>query len=189
MPLITTRANASATGYGAFLAAAASTSFESIATPVISGSANYVDFTSIPQTYKHLQIRFSLTTNATNADITLTVNGVTSAGSYTYHELRGNGSTAIAGGSDSTAFYYVATNATDATSPCVGIIDILDYTDTNKVKTIRTLSGKDTNGGGSVQLLSGMNKVTTAVTSMRFDCGSTIATTSKIALYGIKGAA
>jgi hypothetical protein len=164
------------------------TAFESIATPAISGSSSFVEFTSIPQTYKHLQIRYSVITNATNADITLTVNGVASAGSYTYHELRGTGSgTAVANGNNNMGFYYIATNATDGTWPAIGISDIFDYSDTNKITTIRSLSGKDTNGSGTLQILTGMNKVTTAVTSIKFDCNSTIATNSKIALYGIKG--
>lgn len=162
-------------------------SYESIATPTISGSSNFVEFTSIPQTYKHLQIRFSVLTNTTNADILLYVNNVTSAGSYTYHELRSNGSTVTASGNANMSHYYVATNATSATYPCVGVVDIFDYADTNKITTTRTISGKDENGGGTVQILTGMNKVTTAITSMKFDCTSTIDTKSKIALYGIKG--
>ena len=180
MPILGTIASSTRQGL-------ATNSYESIATATISGSSTFVDFTSIPQTYKHLQIRFSILTNASNADISLTVNGVTSAGSYTYHELRGNGSTGSAGGNGSFSFYYLATNATSGTYPCVGVVDIFDYADTNKITVLRTISGKDENGGGTVQILSGMNKVTTAVTSMRLDCGSTIDTKSKIALYGIKG--
>lgn len=163
------------------------TAFVSIATPTISGSANFVDFTDIPQTFKHLQIRFSILGSATNSDVQITFNGVSSAGSYTYHELRGTGTETSANGNGSMAFMYAATNATSATYPAVGIVEIFDYADTNKITTIRSLSGKDENGGGTLQLLSGMNKVTTAVTSLRVDCGTTIDTKSKIALYGIRG--
>lgn len=161
--------------------------YESIATPVISGSASFVDFTTIPQTYKHLQIRYSITTSATNADVDMIFNGVSSANSYTYHEMRGNGSTVGANGSNLMSFLYVATNHTSSTWPAVGIVDIFDYSDTNKITTVRSVSGKDENGGGTLQIITGMNKVTTAVSSIRFNCNSTIATNSKIALYGIKG--
>ncbi len=161
--------------------------FMSIATPTISGSANFVDFTDIPQTFKHLQIRFSILANATNSDVTLTFNGVSSAGSYTYHELRGTGTETSATGNGSTTLMYAATNATSTTYPAVGIVDIFDYADTNKITTVRSLSGKDENGSGTLQILSGMNKVTTAVTSIRVDCGAAIDTKSKIALYGIRG--
>jgi hypothetical protein len=164
----------------------ATNSYESISTPTISGSANFVDFTSIPQTYKYLQIRFSVIGSVQNSDITVQFNSDT-ASNYTYHELRGNGSTTTASGNGSTTFGYVATNATSSTYPCVGIVDIFDYADTNKKTTVRTLSGKDENGGGTVQILTGVYKQTTAITSIRFDAGTTIATNSKIALYGIKG--
>ena len=162
------------------------TSFESIATPTISGSANFVDFNSIPAIYKNLQIRFSIVASATNSDITLIFNS-DSTSNYTYHELRGTGSTVIASGNGAMSFAYLASNATDATYPCVGIVDIFDYADTNKKTTLRTLSGKDTNGGGTLQMMTGVYKSTSTITSMRLDCGTTIATTSKIALYGIKG--
>lgn len=163
------------------------TSYESIATPTISGSSSFVEFTSIPQTYKYLQIRFSILANGSNGDVTLQFNGVTSSSSYVYHELRGNGSTVTASGANNPSFLYLATNATSTTYPCVGIVDIFDYADTNKITTIRSLSGKDENGAGTLQILTGMNKVTTAITSMKLDCGFTIDNKSKIALYGIKG--
>ena len=165
---------------------AVANSFESIATPAISGSANFVDFTSIPATYKYLQIRFSIIGSATNSDITLQFNSDTTS-NYTYHELRGTGAAVTAGGNGSTTFVYVASNATDATYPCVGIVDIFDYANTNKKTTVRTLSGKDANGSGTLQMLSGVYKSTSTITSMRLDCGTTIATNSQIALYGIKG--
>lgn len=185
-PILDSIGSVKSFGWGA--AQLSTTAFESIATPTISGNSSFVEFTSIPQTYKHLQIRFSVVTDATNADITLTVNGVASAGSYTYHELRGIGSgTAGAAGNNNMSFYYLATNATDGTYPAIGIVDIFDYSNTNKITTVRSLSGKDANGSGTLQILTGMNKVTTAVTSMKFDCGSTINNRSKIALYGIKG--
>jgi hypothetical protein len=69
----------------------------------------------------------------------------------------------------------------------VGIVDIFDYADTNKKTTVRTLSGKDENGGGTVQIITSVYKQTTTITDIRFDAGTTIATNSQIALYGIKG--
>jgi hypothetical protein len=69
------------------------------------------------------------------------------------------------------------------------IIDILDYANTNKYKTTRTLSGGDNNGSGFVQFMSGNWRNTNAVTSIdifQVD-GDTIAEYSQFALYGIKG--
>jgi len=165
---------------------AVANSYESIATPTITGSANFVDFTSIPGTYKYLQIRYSLIGSALNSDITYRFNSDT-ASNYTYHELRGNGSVTTASGNGSITFGYIASNATSSTYPCVGIVDIFDYADTNKKTTVRTLSGKDENGGGTVQIITSVYKQTTTITDIRFDAGTTIATNSQIALYGIKG--
>ena len=58
------------------------TAFESIATfSPTSGSS--VTFNSIPSTYKHLQIRYAITTSA-YADIRFRINGDTGS-NYTYH--------------------------------------------------------------------------------------------------------
>jgi hypothetical protein len=71
-----------------------------------------------------------------------------------------------------------------------GVIDILDYTSTNKNKTIRTLSGIDNNGDGTVQFGSGLWFATpAAVTSILFNVQSGSAnfvTYTQFALYGVR---
>ena len=69
------------------------------------------------------------------------------------------------------------------------IIDILDYKDTNKYKTLRGLGGNDANGSGYVSFNSGSWRSTSAITSIKLypDTGS-FNTYSHFALYGIKGA-
>jgi len=58
MPLITTLAGASARGYGGLVTFGVPNSYESIASVTVgSGGAANVEFTSIPATYTHLQIR------------------------------------------------------------------------------------------------------------------------------------
>jgi hypothetical protein len=72
-----------------------------------------------------------------------------------------------------------------------GAIDILDYTSATKNKTIRTLSGIDNNGDGTVQLGSGLCFATpAAITSITFNVQSGSANFtqySRFSLYGIKG--
>ena len=145
-----------------------------------------VTFTNIPQTYTHLQLRGSALGSSAGQDILVQVNGITAANSYARHELRGNGTTATANGNANTTYMDVATNNIDATYPTVFITDILDYTNTNKNKTIRTLSGGDRNGAGSVSLFSGVRLATTAITSIRIYVASgNINVNSSFALYGI----
>jgi hypothetical protein len=76
----------------------------------------------------------------------------------------------------------------------VSIVDILDYANTNKYKTVRVLSGVDFNGtlagyGGYVGPLSGNWRNTSAITSIKINAQTGNFTQySQFALYGIKGA-
>jgi hypothetical protein len=75
----------------------------------------------------------------------------------------------------------------------VGIIDIHDYALTTKVKTIRVFSGTNDNtalNGDEIQLWSGNNGATTAVSSITFanTSGQNFASGTVFSLYGIKGA-
>jgi hypothetical protein len=69
------------------------------------------------------------------------------------------------------------------------IVDILDYTSTNKNKTIRCLCGFDANGSGNLGLVSGLWRNSgSAITSLElFPQSGVIAQYSSFALYGIKG--
>ena len=70
-----------------------------------------------------------------------------------------------------------------------GVIDILDYANTNKYKTVRTLSGDDKNGSGYVVFGSGLWQNTNAVSTITLtNHGATnFQQYSSFALYGIKG--
>jgi hypothetical protein len=68
-----------------------------------------------------------------------------------------------------------------------GVIDILDYANTNKYKTSRLLGGEDLNGSGRVYLMSSNWQKTTAITQidLSFETGNCMQY-SQFALYGIK---
>ena len=70
------------------------------------------------------------------------------------------------------------------------VTDILDYTDTNKLTTVRTLGGYDVNGAGQFGLFSNLWNNTAAVSTitLRIVGGTNFAQYSEFALYGIKGA-
>lgn len=167
--------------------AASTTSFESIATVSVgSGGAADIEFTSIPNSYAHLQLRGFLRTTSGD-QLRLTFNGSTS--NYRSHYLEGTGTSAIAGSeSDPRINLYAALPS--ATSVFSGtVIDILDYANTNKTKVVRALSGWDANGSGYVDLDSGLWNDTSAITSIKFvPSAGSFAQYSHFALYGIKGA-
>ena len=168
-------------------------SFESIATVVPSGSTNTVSFTSIPSTFKHLQLRlfqkdnYASPLNASNVRFNSDPNA-----NYAYHRLIGDGSSVSAdGGASQTGMSLDLYASNNNSSYGVAIIDILDYASTNKYKTVRSLCGYDANGNGRVQLNSGLwMNLTDPITSISFAIGGAVvwSANSKFALYGIKGA-
>jgi hypothetical protein len=173
--------------------------YESIATTTVgAGGAATVTFSSIAGTYSHLQLRHSCITNrGTYAieDLKINFNGDTAA-NYSYHLLRGNGSAAAAGAAANASFIYldVASGTSVSNFFGVGVTDILDYSNTNKYKTTRSLTGIDTNGSvagefGRVELQSGSWRNTiSAVTSIVIAPlnGTQFNQYSSFALYGIK---
>jgi len=165
-------------------------SYESIATATGTGSSGTISFTSIPSSFKHLQIRiFQITASGTN-DINMTFNN-DSAANYSVHYLYANGSVPASLGATGIGFIKATgINQTATTTIAdVSVIDILDYTNTSKYKTARVLEGIDLNGSGSVSLASGMWLNTAVISRLDFTSSSNYATTTRIALYGIKDAA
>lgn len=164
--------------------------------------ASTISFTNIPNTYSHLQIRcFAQTNRATYGidEIRIRFNSDTGS-NYAKHNLYGDGSSASAGGdANVTGMFPSGTIGTSTGNSGlvwgVDIVDVLDYANTNKYKTIRRLTGVDLNGtvgglGGRVGLSSGLWQNTNAVTSIDMTPvnGSSITQYSQFALYGIKGA-
>jgi hypothetical protein len=164
-----------------------------------SGGQASVEFTSIPQYYEHLQIRgigrSSQIADGTNY-IFLKFNG-SSQTEYAYHDLVGTGASA---GSSATANSTLILAGQLpranllANSFGANIIDILDYSNTNKNKTVRCLTGVDYNGlsnsqPGYIRLQSGLWINTSTVTSIQLTSESGNFTQySHFALYGIKRA-
>jgi len=171
-------------------------SYESIATANGTGSSGTITFSSIPSTYKHLQLRFSLkgTSSAGGypTSFPFYVNGDANNANYYSHALNGSGSSASAGGgANNSDLIYAPGSNVDSTNYVGGIVDILDYANTNKNKVFRSLNGLDNNGSGYVRFTSLLWINTAAITSISFVTDPTYlgswTTASKIALYGIKG--
>ena len=168
--------------------------YESIATVTVgSGGAADISFTSIPSTFQHLQIRGMGRSSAAGTGINgilAQLNGDTGS-NYARHNLVGNGSSASSTAASTTTFMVTGLAPNDGETANrfgVFVCDILDYKDTNKNTTIRTLIGIDLNGSGEVRLTSGLWANTAAITSIKLypETGNFVQN-STIALYGIKG--
>jgi hypothetical protein len=170
------------------------TDFFQIATTTLGSAQSTITFSSIPQDYTHLQIRgiARITRTEINSGINITMNSDTGS-NYSYHAVYGNGSSAASYGSASqTAMYSGGILAASSTASCFSpiVIDILDYNNTNKFKTIRILSGSEYNSASfrELGLVSGNYRSTTAVSSLTLTAAvNNFAQYSSFALYGIKG--
>lgn len=163
----------------------------------VGSDTSSISFTNIPQTYKHLQIRAILkTTTNSNSDgngFWRVGNGTVDTGSnYARHDLQGNGSSTASFGAASqtsmTLGFATGSNANNTSTYSAYTIDILDYANTNKFKTMRHFEGYYLNGvEGSVWLRSNLWQSTQAINIITFS-GTTFTQYSQLALYGVKSA-
>jgi len=170
------------------------TEFDSIATVTVgSGGSSTISFTSIPGTYKHLQVRGIGRTNRADVLDYYKIQFNTDTGSnYAWHQLYGSGATAASqvGTTATEIRAFRVAGANDAANIFGGqVFDVLDYANTNKYKTVRCLGGQDNNGSGEISLSSGLWQNTNAITSIEIKPGggTNWAQYTTFALYGIGG--
>ena len=170
-------------------------SYESIATVLVgSGGSSTITFSSIPSTFKHLQLRSIARDGGVNNDtssLKVTLNSDTSS-AYTRHFVLGTGATTSAGSNLTTGHFFngqIAQGGSGASMFAATVLDILDYTNTNKNTTVRGLAGGDLNGTGIMLFASSLWVNTAAVTSISIvsSTATNFAQNSHFALYGIKG--
>ena len=168
------------------------TDYESIQTVTVGGGgAANIEFTSIPATYSHLQVR-GIARGTTASSLVLVrfqLNSDTGS-NYARHILTGDGSSVgVAADASQTVGGVGNIPAASASASIFGtaVLDVLDYANTNKYKTVRSLAGNDRNGSGVVGLFSSLWVNTNAITSIKvFPASDNFAQYSTFALYGIK---
>jgi hypothetical protein len=200
-PIISAKSGLSSQAYGQFAASTAAAPDFGVMFPigmvqVGSGGSSSISFTSIPSTYKHLQIRAISKTNYTGGQfdaIKMRFNSDTGS-NYRGHNVYGFGASAAAQSQNVETFSYVAYNAATSSNTnmfAALVLDILDYTSTTKNKTVRYLQGADFNGAGGIVFGSDLWFATpAAINTIDFTPGDGTAFSqySQFALYGVKGA-
>lgn len=168
-------------------------SFESIATFTLTGNSTGITFSSIPSTYKHLQLRMFLRGDRNGGDdLNIKFNSDT-GNNYSDHVMGGDGANTAPYGQAPFGFIYSYQGFPGAGTATGlfygGIMDIVDYQNTSKNKTIKMFQGYDNNGGGNVQFTSGSWMNTAAINNISIAprYGTNFVQYSQIALYGIKG--
>lgn len=163
--------------------------FQLISTQVLASTATSVTFSSIPSTFKHLQVRYVVRQSTTGTIATTWNFNGDSGANYAWHRMYGNGGSVGSDGTNAANQILSMTGpgGTDASGIfLVGIADILDYGSTAKNKTIRYATGsKNTSTTNFVALTSGLWTSTAAVTSMTLGALSgSFAIGSRFSLYG-----
>jgi hypothetical protein len=166
--------------------------FESIATVSVgSGGSSAVDFTSIPATYTHLQIRLIAQKLTSSTNGLMRFNSDATSTNYYAHGIEADGSSVAAYATNDFP-RAVANVPTTANIFAASVVNILDYANTNKYKTVRILSGVDVNGtvagyGGVIELVGGNWRSTSAITSITITADSpNYVQYTTFSLYGIK---
>lgn len=183
-------------------------SYDALATVTVpSGGVSSITFTGIPTGYKHLQVRYLANQNRSDYPLcgTFMRFNSDSGSNYSDHYVAAsfNSTTSPTAASDvsATKAFIGTVSAYPSVSSSifgVGVIDILDYNNTNKYKTFKSLFGYDVNGtgggggtigGGMVGLASGAWYNTSSINSITFisEFGTNVfGEYSQFALYGVK---
>lgn len=168
-------------------------SFESIATVTVgAGGSSSISFSSIPSTFKHLQVRcLARSSRSQNSGYAVFRFNSDTGTNYSQHSLQGDGASAAAAANSSVSFPTLLLFPAALRGASIfgaGVLDVLDYTNTNKNKTIRVLDGYDSNGAGLIELGSGAWYNTSAITSITITeyNGNNFVEYSQFALYGVK---
>lgn len=168
-----------------------------ISTTILGSATSEVNFTSIPSTYKHLQLRIvGRVDSAGDSSMTLRFNSDTSgASTYSWRAIRGTGSSVTATYSytnNRTTIAYLPGTSSTANSFGTSIIDILDYANTSKNKTIRTLNGAPNLTGTytatnqAVVFWGGGWFDTSAISAIKVsDYAANLIAGSRLSLYGV----
>lgn len=168
----------------------AATGFQLISTSLITTTTASVTFSSIPATYKHLQIRvvgrYTAATSISN--LTLRFNGDTGA-NYGYQSMRGQGTTVTSAQPGSYQTYLLTGDMPGASASASGFgssfIDVIDYANTTKIKTTKTFGGNA--AYLDVFMFNGTWNSTAAITSILVSDANTsasFAAGTRISLYG-----
>ena len=170
--------------------------FDLLETQVLDSAESSVTFSSLSSyaaDYQHLQIRGTARSDRSTFSVETINMAVNGQPMTKYHRLFGTGSSVLSTADASIA--EISTNVAATGSFGAFVIDILDFAETSKNKTIRAFSGTvsdDAGGytGKTIQLASSFYNSDVAITSVTLDptFGSLLQIGSRFSLYGIKAA-
>ena len=153
--------------------------YTALGTTTLSGTDTEVLFSSIPSGFRDLVLVADA--NAAQSDLRLRINGSTGS-DYNWVYAQGNGSSATSNSTSngtSLGYFYVTAN-----QPFVSVLQFLDYSATDKQKSLLIRNNKNTE---RVSMIAGRWASTSAITSISlFTLPSGGYTSGTFSLYGIE---
>lgn len=169
--------------------------FKLAETAVVNNSITSVSFAGLnaftSQGYKHLQVRYLLKNSGGTSDLDFRFNGQTSA-TYNRKIIRGTGSLAQSqsGGDDTKVNFQEGQTASAGVGIfAVGIIDLVDFGNSQKTPVIRAIYGQNGSSvGDRIYMGSGLFPTAQAITSITISTfNGNFQAGSRLSLYGSKG--
>jgi len=158
-----------------------------IATQTLGSAAASITFSSIPGTYTDLRLVLNVAgyNQTASSNPVMQFNSDT-ATNYSYTNLAGSGSAAATGAATTTYIPIAAFSVGTAAQAYSYFIDIFSYAGSTN-KTVLSQAAYDSNGAGYVELIVGLWRSTSAITSITVKVlSSTTFSTGTIAtLFGI----
>jgi hypothetical protein len=154
---------------------------------VLASAAASVTFSSIPADYRDLVLVITGTVTSSVANARLEFNGDTTITNYSRVEMIGDGSSASS--TSASSYIILGSNGTfDSTVIANATVQVMDYSATDKHKTVLTRSGRASGSLAEVFAAAGRWANTSAITSLSvITFSSTFAAGSTFYLYGIEG--
>jgi hypothetical protein len=161
-----------------------------IATQTISGTGTTtVTFNNIPQEFQSLRFhvwgRGTFNNSGSGLSVTLGYNGYSGTNNFR-HQLFGDGANPYNNSFSSSNGTVGSVPDVNAASTIYGanIIDIVDYANPNKNKTLNYMGGFDRNGSGTITMGSSFITLSTAITQVQLVTDGNWGDASRIDLYG-----
>lgn len=169
--------------------------FESIASAVVDSSGQaIITFDNIPQNYTHLQLRIVARTLGSGGtqEQYLKFNDYSTGYNAHYVYGQGGGANAVLAGGNTYSTVMWLTRCPDAAKLSntfmSAVVDIYDYRNSNKNKTVKCIGGWNAHGTGEIWVTSGFSANTAPVTQITWRSNQNYIEGSRFSLYGIRSA-
>lgn len=165
--------------------------YDLIATGYGSGTATDITFTSIPQAYKWLQIRYVAKSSSTATTLQIRLNGST-ATSYNFFQNHSLGTSVTTTSATADTAFNMSYGIAPSTVSGIfsgGVIDLQDYADA-KTKQFRVYAGYFSDSTTrALTYAAGLFNDSSSISSISINTGGTqtLNTLSRFSLYGVKG--